>query len=173
MKRANLIGNRYGRLTVKAFGGMSKSQKTLWVCQCECGNEVIVAIDNLKSGHTKSCGCYNNERISALNRKHQDCNSPLYAVLRTMKARCYRTTSEKYRYYGARGITICDEWLRDYAEFKEWAIRNGYSKGLSIDRIDNNKGYSPENCRWTTADVQNKNRRPNRSVPKITISMEE
>lgn len=160
----NLVGNQYGRLEVMCFIE-TKDKKSFWKCKCSCGNTIIVRADSLKSGHTKSCGCYQSDLAkSGKNKSHCLSNHPLYAVYHSMKARCYRKTCKDYPYYGGRGITICEEWLSDFNNFYKWAISNGYRKGLSIDRINMNGNYEPTNCRWETSKVQNRNTRQNRMI---------
>ena len=157
MMLIDLTGQRFGRLTVlKRAETINK--RTRWLCRCDCGEEVIVEAYNLKKGHTQSCGCLQREAASKANTTHGMRGSRLYRIWVCMHNRCYRKCYHAYNHYGGRGITICDEW-HDFQAFQYWAIENGYNDDLSIDRIDNDKGYYPDNCRWVTMEEQNRNKR--------------
>lgn len=153
MRFVDLTGKRYGKLIVLERSNDGK-RIIRWVCRCDCGNETIVQGGNLKNGHTQSCGC----KISESNTKHGQWGTKLYNVYHGMKQRCYNPKASNYRYYGGRGITICDEWQK-YEPFHEWAMGNGYEEGLSIDRIDNDGNYEPSNCRWEEPTTQTINQR--------------
>lgn len=129
----------------------SKYLARFGIYKCICGNEFKTKIANANDGHTKSCGC--------LKKKHNLCGQSIYNVYMTMKARCYNKKSPKYKGWGARGITICSQWLIDFTSFYNWALNNGYKQGLSIDRINNDGNYEPSNCRWTTQTIQSRNTR--------------
>jgi hypothetical protein len=156
------IGDVYGRLTVieRADDAVHPNGKksTKWLCRCECGNKILVLGSNLSTGHTKSCGCLAKE--SRLRVKHGmlNENKRVYNIWTNMKQRCENENNTDYKNYGARGITICDEW-HDPKTFCDWALKNGYSDDLTLDRIDNNGNYEPGNCRWTTMYVQRHNQR--------------
>ena len=159
----DLTGQKFNRLTVIQY--LSKSK---WQCKCDCGNIVEVQGGHLKNGHTKSCGCYNNEcRSSRMIQQHfihGKSNTKIYKVLKEIKYRCYSKNHRLYKYYGARGIVVCDEWKRDFEAFYNWAMDNGYKEGLTIDRIDANGNYEPSNCRWITNEEQQRNKRSNRYI---------
>jgi hypothetical protein len=155
------IGDKFSRLEVISLSGKrDKSRQYYYYCKCDCGNFVDVRKDSLLNGRVKSCGCYTLDRLT----KHNKCNTRLYHIRSGMIERCCNPRNKDYKNYGARGIDICQEWKLDFSKFYAWAITNGYSDGLSIDRIDNNKGYCPENCRWVSNKVQGNNRRTNKYI---------
>lgn len=149
------LGQKYGRLTVNGFVHVGK--KWLWECKCECGASVVVRPYLVRSGHTGSCGCLQRERVSEVSTTHGESRSRLYRIYNGMKNRCYNPAQANYSSYGGRGIKICDEWLNSFAVFQEWALSNGYTDQLSIDRIDNDGDYEPSNCRWVPRSVQQRN----------------
>jgi hypothetical protein len=145
-KLLNITGKRFFRLVVIKQERSSKAGKTMWLCQCDCVKNVIVSGYNLKSGHTKSCGCFKSE--TKANLKHGQCYTRLYHIWCSMKRRCYAKEHKEYSNYSGRGIKICDEWINDFDMFSKWAFVNGYADNLTIDRINNDGNYEPNNCQW-------------------------
>ena len=163
-KFVDLTGFRFGRLTVLHEAGRSKAGKVLWLCQCDCGNTKIIVGGDLRSGRTASCGCYHHRVVTEQVTIHGSRFSRLYRIWSAMKYRCGSPSADNYADYGGRGIKVCTEWERSFSAFKKWALENGYSDELSIDRIDGDAGYSPENCRWADAVTQARNKRSNRNL---------
>lgn len=159
MKLIDITGQKFGRLTV-----IRRHDSKRWECKCDCGNITYSDGYQLRKGITKSCGCYHAEACGNRHRKHGYTGTRLYHTFKKMKERCYNPSSDNYKYYGALGITICPEWLEDFSKFADWSIKNGYADNLTIDRKDNTKGYSPDNCRWITIQEQQKNRRKRGTV---------
>lgn len=161
------MGAIYGSLTVlKEAEGHRTAGGTLlrnFKCKCRCGKTVIVVLRSLTSGHTKSCGCLHKDAVSGAkwNVTHGMSKTPLARKWNSIKDRCYRKKSRLYKYYGARGIKMCNQWSNDFVAFYTWSINNGYKPGLQIDRINNDKGYGPDNCRYVTNMVNSNNRRSN------------
>jgi hypothetical protein len=138
----------------------SKKEARYGLYKCGfCGNEFKAITNDIKRGKTKSCGCYNKRRTSETHKTHGLRFTRLYSIWVNIKDRTLNLKCNDYPNYGGRGITICDEWKNDFKSFYDWAMSNGYSDELSIDRIDNDEGYFPENCRWTTQTIQRRNTR--------------
>lgn len=170
MRPKNLEGKRFGKLTVIARGENTKSGKSQWICVCDCGNrksKPVTAYD-LESGKVQSCGCLYKESNKGRNTTHGKTYTRLYRIWCSMRQRCSNPTNQAFGKYGGKGVAICEEW-GGFQVFCEWALANGYADNLTIDRKDNSKGYSPENCRWATMKEQQNNRTNNR---RITINGE-
>ena len=157
-KIKDLTSARFGRLTVIEFAGIIKHDAR-WKCKCDCGNETIVSGHSLRRFQTKSCGCYQRDRMI----KHGMKFTRLYEKWNHMQQRCDNPNNPSYERYGQRGIMICDEW-RDFNNFAKWALSHGYKDKLSIDRIDVNGDYTPENCRFANATQQANNRTNNHLI---------
>lgn len=155
----DLFGDKYGRLT-PLYRVKTEKKMTLWHCRCDCGNEVNVQIGHLRDGHTQSCGCLHSEQLVKSNTKHNLSGTRLYNIWSNMKSRCDDANDPKYKNYGARGVKVCNEWY-EASVFFDWARQSGYSDDLTLDRIDVNGNYEPDNCRWVDYKTQSLNRTDN------------
>jgi len=162
----DLTGQRFNRLTVLCRG-KNQGRSTTWYCQCDCGNRTTVQACALKKGTTKSCGCYTKDRVREMNTTHGLSKERLYHIWASIIDRCCNPQHPYYKDYGGRGIKICEEWRHDYQAFHDWAYANGYDEAApkwkcTIDRIDVDGDYRPENCRWVDMKTQRHNRRDSR-----------
>lgn len=163
----DLTGKIFNRLTVRCrYSPVDNtpkySKRIFWICDCICGNTSIVRSDVLKRNKSQSCGCYNKDITAIRCTTHGKSTHPLYIKFETMKTRCYSDKHQNYHRYGGRGIVICDEWLNDFMKFYTWCIDNGWEDGLEIDRINNDDGYYPNNCRIVSR-IQNLHNTPSHS----------
>ena len=170
----DLTGKTFERLTVIGRADNLNGQ-TAWICQCSCEDRTIKIVrgSDLKKGTVRSCGCLHNElsRKKMLALKdvaktdgHGMTHTKLYRVWKGMRERCNYTQHKSYKYYGERGIKVCEHWNNEFMSFYKWAIDTGYQDGLTLDRIDNNGNYEPTNCRWVTRKEQSINKRNNKWI---------
>jgi hypothetical protein len=159
----DITGQRFGRTVALEVSHSTKLGEAIWKCVCDCGTNHLAIGRNLRKLHTTSCGCYQREKARSDGTTHGGTYTRLYRIWCAMKARCSNPNATYYCYYGGRGISVCEEWTNDFSAFQSWALANGYQDDLSIDRIDNDKGYSPDNCRWADRLTQNRNRRPRKA----------
>lgn len=166
--KKDITGKKYNMLTaIKHYDYVLQSngkKEERWVFECDCGRKVVCRVSNIiyKGCSQKSCGCYREKNPPR--KKNGLSHSRIYSIWRHMINRCYDIKNDCYKNYGGRGITVCKEWRDDLLAFKDWADKNGYKDSLTIDRIDNNGDYCPENCRWVTMKEQSRNKRTNRTM---------
>ena len=154
------IGDRFGRLIVLEEVEPIRGKQLVrrYLCLCDCGNKVIARYGNLKYHGTRSCGCLVRDVNSAIRKFPKEAvNSRLYIIWNSAKERCFCPNSTSYKWYGLRGISMCDEWRNDFMSFYKWSIENGYSDDLTLDRINSKGNYEPSNCRWATYKEQANN----------------
>lgn len=164
----DLTGKRFGRLVaIEPTGERDAKGRILWKCRCDCGTLIDVPASSLSSGYRRSCGCYTSEVQTKWKTPEE---KSLANVYQKMKSRCYNPNTTGFEHWGGRGIYICEEWLNNERAFVDWALENGYRKGLSIDRVNNDGPYAPDNCRFTDDFGQANNRRNNRKIEALTGS---
>lgn len=158
----DIAGQRFGRLLVVAFSHINEDRKAVWDCVCDCGNSCQVEGRNLRRGKTESCGCYRTELNHARNKTHGLTYHPLSRTYRAMVDRCYNPTTDSYPHYGGRGITVCQRWLESISNFV--ADMGERPPATTLDRIDPDGPYCPENCRWATINEQANNKKRNHTL---------
>lgn len=158
-KFKDISGQKFSRLTA-LYRLHNIKGCTKWLCVCDCGRLTEVTINHLQIGHTKSCGCLLNHDKSTHNLSY----TRIYKIYINMKQRCYNKNHNYYRDYGARGIAVCDEWKDDFMSFYDWSMANGYKDNLTIDRINVDGNYEPNNCRWISNKQQQRNKRNTKYV---------
>lgn len=162
----DLTGKTFGRLVVLKRVE-NKGQHVAYLCRCQCGKEFVTMSMHLTQGCTKSCGCLQREWVQKgmmpYRTTHGHSKTRLYSIWANMKTRCFNKNVSAYSRYGGRGITVCNEWL-DFALFEKWALANGYDEKLTLDRVNNDGNYCPENCRWVSVHEQNLNKRSNSCI---------
>ena len=162
-KIKDLTGQKFGMVKIIKLDRI-ENRRTYWLCECECGKIFVRRSDNITNKEVKSCGCYRKQNNKIIGYLHGDgCKKSkyhrLYQCYMNMKQRCYNSNCNQFKDWGGRGIIVCDEWKNNYLVFKKWAIDNGYEDNLTLDRIDVNGNYEPDNCRWINKTEQNRNTR--------------
>ncbi|MES1993150.1 MAG: hypothetical protein V4457_05990 [Pseudomonadota bacterium] len=152
MQLIDLTGQIFGRLTVLRRAA-DRGQVVRWACRCECGKDFSTSGKQLRNGDTRSCGCWHSEQAAELCRSrettHGGSRTRLYRIWAHMKDRCLNAQSDAFEWYGGKGVFVCEAWL-DFPTFRDWAIANGYADGLTVDRMDSDGPYAPDNCEWVT-----------------------
>lgn len=165
-----LLNKKFGRLTIiseaKPHQQPNGDIQRLFSCLCDCGNKTIARLSNLRSGNSRSCGCYNREMTSKTNTIHQKSQTRLYVIWSSMKARCSNPKNISYKYYGGKGVKVCDEWQNNFQSFYDWSMENGYKAGLTIDRKESDGNYELSNCQWIST------KENTQKTSRIKLSME-
>ena len=161
MKVIDLQNKRFGRWLVLNKVESTKGGLARWLCICDCGTQKIVIGSNLLRGMTTSCGCYNKEKAKERLQTHGKTNTRIYRIWQDMKHRCNYKNNDNFYWYGNKGIKVCKEWELDFLRFYEWSINNGYEENLTLDRINAEEDYCPDNCRWVNITAQQNNRKDN------------
>ena len=165
----DLSGQRFGRLVAISAEKDSEGRRYIWTCKCDCGNYTKAGVSALLRGNKRSCGCLQKDALMNRNMRHGYSKERLYRVWKGMRSRCNNPNHTSYAKYGGRGIKVCDEWNSDYLAFREWAVLNGYDEEAeygecTLDRIDVDLGYTPDNCRWVSESSQANNKSDNRLI---------
>lgn len=167
-KGQDISGQRFGRLVAVERVGLDKKLNALWRCKCDCGGETIRTVSELHKRNNHSCGCLGKEHLKEMSKNnitHGMTGTRLYGCYKGMMSRCYREKDVHYNAYGKRGIIVCDEWKNNAKAFVDWALSNGYTDDLTIERINVNGNYEPSNCTWVPMKDQYKNKQSNRQMP--------
>lgn len=167
VKAIDISGQRFGRLiAIRPDNSKrpAKSTRLYWLCKCDCGNYTVTSGVDLRKGKVRSCGCLHDELTSQRFYKHGQSGTKLNMVWLSMKQRCGNPHSKDFPNYGCRGIKVCRQWLNSFQSFYDWAMANGYHEGLSIDRINVDGNYEPQNCRWVSMKTQANNERKNHII---------
>ena len=161
-----IIATKYGKLQPVAEAPKAQGERRSFICKCDCGNTKAVKLASLRNGDTTSCGCVHKAQLAKRNEKHGMCGTPIHRIWKGMKQRCLNKNAERYADYGGRGITIHKEWMNDFTAFMNYIVSaiGERPEGYTLDRIDNDKGYEPNNLRWATYSEQNFNRREFKKV---------
>lgn len=162
----DISGQKFGRLTAlyRLHNYHDRKNGVYWLCVCDCGNLKEVTSGDLIKNKVKSCGCLIHDMLLKRNTTHGKAKCKLYKIYQNILYRCYNKNCKHYKHYGGRGIAVCSEWKDDFMSFYDWSINNSYKEGLTIDRIDVNGNYKPNNCRWITNKQQTRNRRNTKCI---------
>ena len=166
-KSKDITGKKFGKLTAIKLDHIERTKTGTvhyWLYRCDCGNEKVIRKGEVSQGGSQSCGCFLKESVQKRSKKHGQSHLRLYHIMHDMKQRCLNPNNKNYKHYGARGITIYKDWLDNFDSFYNWAINNGYKENLTIERINFNGNYEPNNCKWILLNEQSKNTRRTRFI---------